>query len=516
MIAVVGTPPERKFGKIARPDDESARLVGGVHQDHGAVARLRVLIGGVQNGGIMSDVLEMPQHRVRNAHRARRHAHRLHEGEGVPLCPARGAEPGHGIGADVRAVLFQQIERARRDKECERGIQPARNADDRRTGVRMREALCKRMRLHIENELGTFVPRPLFCGDKGHGRNVRRRQFLCPEIDLCPEITPLRPAFITGFEGIQPPALGKQEVHVQLRLADLAGEGRALGEQRAVFIDHAVAREYHVRSALVHARVGIHIGAYVSARLGRKQRLAVFPLPDRLIAGGKVDDDRRPPLRMARGGRIGDPDVLTDLAGDRQFLEALRREQKIDGHGRKTAVGEADVCLPPESAGKVPFLVKFIVVGKIRLGNDALHFPVCNTRGAVVQLPLAHDGQPHKDEHLLAGGRLCDLQQRFQAAVRERFLQKEIAAGVPAQGKFGKDQELRSPLRLRADDLADARGVISGIGDFQRGARRRRAQISVFHAFSSAPATSSTGAPFAAARIFSSISLASSGLSFRN
>ena len=62
MVTVVGGPAERQLGQVARADDKTTGLVGEVHENLRALARLAVLIGHVLDRRVVLDVLKMLLH----------------------------------------------------------------------------------------------------------------------------------------------------------------------------------------------------------------------------------------------------------------------------------------------------------------------------------------------------------------------------------------------------------------------------------------------------------------------
>ena len=59
VVAVVGGPSECQLGKVARADDKPVHLIGHVHQNLGAFARLAVFIRHIVFVRIHADILKM-------------------------------------------------------------------------------------------------------------------------------------------------------------------------------------------------------------------------------------------------------------------------------------------------------------------------------------------------------------------------------------------------------------------------------------------------------------------------
>ena len=62
MVTVVGGPAERQLAEVARADDKAAGLVGQIHENLRALARLAVLVGHVLDRRVVLDVLEVLLH----------------------------------------------------------------------------------------------------------------------------------------------------------------------------------------------------------------------------------------------------------------------------------------------------------------------------------------------------------------------------------------------------------------------------------------------------------------------
>ena len=124
VIAVVGRPAERQLGEVPGPDDQAAVLIGQVHQDLGALARLGVFIRHVVYHGIVADVLEMAAHRVADRHGAKIDPQKLGQLFRVALGAAGGAESGHGHSQNALAGQGKRVECAHGHQQRQGGIQP--------------------------------------------------------------------------------------------------------------------------------------------------------------------------------------------------------------------------------------------------------------------------------------------------------------------------------------------------------------------------------------------------------
>ncbi len=90
---------------------------------------------------------------------------------------------------------------------------------------------------------------------------------------------------------IQTLPLVQKETDVDFRNRRFARKGRGFREQFAVFINEMAARIYGVGSTFSRARFGAEIGADISDRLRRQNRLSDFASICRFALRGQVDDN---------------------------------------------------------------------------------------------------------------------------------------------------------------------------------------------------------------------------------
>ena len=129
----VGTPAQRKLGKVARADHDAAVVVGQPEQVVGAQARLHVLERDVVLVGTIGigvpDVAQHLDRRRFDVEFGRGDAQRLHQRPGVALGVFRGCEARHGERHDIGARQFQLVEGLGADDQRLGGVQPAGDAD---------------------------------------------------------------------------------------------------------------------------------------------------------------------------------------------------------------------------------------------------------------------------------------------------------------------------------------------------------------------------------------------------
>ena len=188
VVAVVGAPAQRQLREVARADDEPADLVGDVHQDLRALARLGVFVGHVVLALVVADVPEVLPHGVADGDHPQRRAQDLGQPLGVAARARRGAEAGHGDGDDPRARQPRQVERLRRHQQRQRRVQPARDADGDTAG----SPVC-RSRFASPTDWMLKISRQWMRAALGSAGHKRRARELRPDQRLVG-----RPAFLAG------------------------------------------------------------------------------------------------------------------------------------------------------------------------------------------------------------------------------------------------------------------------------------------------------------------------------
>ena len=170
MVTVIGGPAERQLGQVARADDKTAGLVGQVHEDLRALARLAVLVGHVLDCWVVLDVLKVLLHSRVNRDLAEAHAQIAGERLGIRLGTVRRTKARHGDGRDTGTRQAQGIERTNSHEQRQRGIEAARKTDDGRFGTRMGQACLKAGGLQVEDSLAALGQVAVVCRDKGRAR----------------------------------------------------------------------------------------------------------------------------------------------------------------------------------------------------------------------------------------------------------------------------------------------------------------------------------------------------------
>src|SRR5574344_2317790 len=131
MVAIVRGPSERKFRQIASADHDAPVLVCHIHKDLRALSRLRVLVSGICQCRIMSDVFEVLGNSLsdRNFHRC--YTESVHQILSIRTSPGRSTETWHGDTYDTLPVPAEFIESKNCDDERQRAVQTTGNTYNR-------------------------------------------------------------------------------------------------------------------------------------------------------------------------------------------------------------------------------------------------------------------------------------------------------------------------------------------------------------------------------------------------
>ena len=156
MVAVIGSPAERQLRQVARADDKAASLVGQIHQNLRTLAGLAVLVGHVLHGLIVLNVLKVLFHGRVDRNLAEAHTQVAGKRLGIGLGAMRRAKARHGHGCDTGARQPQRIEGTHGHKQCQRGVQAARKADDRSLGTCVGKAGLEARSLQIEDRFAAL------------------------------------------------------------------------------------------------------------------------------------------------------------------------------------------------------------------------------------------------------------------------------------------------------------------------------------------------------------------------
>ena len=126
MIAIVSSPAKRQLGQIAGADDQTACLVGDVHQDLGSFSGLGIFIRNILDGRIVADIGEVTENSLTDRNLAQGGVLAFRQTARVLVGPVGRAETGHGDRLDTGTVQTQCVKCPYRHQKRQRGIEAAR------------------------------------------------------------------------------------------------------------------------------------------------------------------------------------------------------------------------------------------------------------------------------------------------------------------------------------------------------------------------------------------------------
>ena len=233
-------------------------------------------------------------------------------------------------------------------------------------------------------------------------------------------------------------------------------------------------REHKILRGFTEAGIRIQVRTQQSAGLLTNKVAAVACLADDLIRSRQVDDNVRAHLRQRGGRRIRHPQVLADLHAKREqwLLIALEDRVRHQRHTDGFAVRILDVHAL-HSAGqcirryKMALLVELRVVRKMGFRHERQHVTGIDDSSHIIQLAAHAQRQTDYDDSRKLCGLAADRAQRVQCALEQRFLQKQIAAGVAGQAQLGERDEPRALRGGLLRQLYDLRGIICTVRSVQ-------------------------------------------------
>ena len=450
VVAVVGGPAQRQLAEVAGADDQTAGLVGQIHQHLGALPGLSVLKGDGVVVHALTDVPEVDLHRLADVHALQPGAQLVGQNAGVVPGAVGGAEAGHGDGQNVLVIPAQQVEGDGGDENGQCGVQSAAQPHHGGLGVGVFQALGQPLGGEPQDLGAPRLPVAPVGGDEGVGVDIageRRLPFLQLKID--------RIDLGGGGERVHALALVLQLFQVDLADGQ-AGAEPALGQKGAVLQNEVVPGVDEVGGALPPARVGVDIAAGQPSGGGAQQRAPPRRLADDLVAGGGIQDQRRAPGAQPGGGGVRHPHILADLHAHGQGGEGGAAEHQSGGklHALLSGVGDAEVgASKRRAAGEPAPLIEFRIVRNVRLGHQTQQLAPAEHRRAVVELA------PHPHRHADAGQQieiLClghQLLQRALRAPQQCGLQEQIRAGVAREPQLREADHLDALLRRLTHQL---------------------------------------------------------------
>ena len=130
---------------------------------------------------------------------------------------------------------------------------------------------------------------------------------------------------VTGDFG----TLVAEEFHVDFGDRLFCGKKFRFGEHFTVFGYQVMPRKNEIRGGFPPAGVGVNVAADGFCRLHGDEFPAILRLADDLVAGGKIEYDRRPRRGERRRGAVRHPEIFADLHPDDEFFQIGVAEEKI-------------------------------------------------------------------------------------------------------------------------------------------------------------------------------------------
>ena len=470
MVAVVGAPAVGELGHVLGADVDAAvgKAVGDVHEDLGALARLRVFVNHVAVLGVVVNVLEVLHDALADVDDAHRRAELLGDDDRVRLRAVGRAEAGHGHGGDGVLRQTHHLRGLGADDDGERGVHAAGDADDgvlqtgvlhaahEGAGLHVQQALCRRVIvLLVRGTVGILAER---AGERRVGEL-------------------LAPAELGVFAGaalevLRLAAGGDHQLDVKLG-GDVGAALFLAGEDAAELRHGAEAGVGGVGAALAEAGGGHHVARHQAAALlldggghhagGVHAHLETAQLRDHARAGEGV----------LCGGSHGGVRVRADLRRDLQVGHHVGVKQQLRAEEHRL-VEEVQLRHAVAAGGEV-------LVAHVLGGDEAEHAAVGDRGGAVIDLRALLDGQADEDQHIHAGGGVRHLLERGERAAQQRVLVEQIAAGRARETQLREHEDLHALLVGLFHDLDDLLCVVHGVGGTQHRRCSRDFQESVFH-----------------------------------
>ena len=484
MVRIIGAPAKRQLAQISRADDKAADPSRIIHQDLRSLPRLRVFKGQIKAVARLTDIGKMLLHGSRDRNFNAGDAERFHQGQGVLIGAVSRAEAGHCDADDILHCPPCAPRRLCADKQRQGGIKPAGNADHG-AAAGMLHALFQRHDLHLENIGAALLPIRLAVRHERHffqriiGKIIGGRQCLGAHGAHVPAAKrrTLGKGFVFQAVGAQPAEINIGAEHI-VRIDRFC----VLTQKFPALANNTVPGKNQICGGFRAARGNIHIRAELRGGLHADKAAAIGALCNGFIACGKIENHLCAAQRKRAARGDGCPKILAQLNSEGYIAKA---EQKIRAKGHRARL----VCLDPElpraqsirlqpgGRREPAMLIKFRISRQKGLRHNAKHLTAAKHRRAAVKRAAHRKGQPDQNRR----GKLRRLRKQKREpllhALQQRLLKKQIAAGISAQGKLRKNDDLRAlfvrffchiqNLRRICFHISDRKGR-NGSGDSQK------------------------------------------------
>ena len=112
-------------------------------------------------------------------------------------------------------------------------------------------------------------------------------------------------------------------------------------------------------------------------------------------------------------------------------------------------------------------LVKLGIVWNMGLGHECQYSTMHNRYCNIIQLAIITHWQANHNNSLQFRRFAADSTERLQRALKQRFLQEQVAAGIAGQAQLGECDELRAFGSGLLGQLYDLRGIICAVRSVQ-------------------------------------------------
>ena len=436
----------------------------------------------------MLDILKVLFHGRVNRNLTEAHTQVAGKRLGIRLGAMRRAKTWHGDRRDTRARQPQRIEGTHGHKQCQRGVQATRKADDRSLGTCVGEAGLEASSLQIEDRLAalsqvTMVGRhegragedtvdvERIAQDRIFGQHALKRKLNGHGLRRIVRARPCRRAT----------ALGNQPVKIDVGDGHIASEELRRGKLRAVFVDEVLARKDHVGRGLALTRVRVGIGAVQARALVGDKAAAVICLTDNLVRGRRVENHRRTGKRHLGRRRRRHPQVLTDLNAQHHILGTLitATVDKPRAQRNRTLTGKFNPHGIRRRRSKPATLIELAIVGQILLGREAQKLARAAHGGAVVDILGNCNGKTNGKDNRQLTSLIEDMHQSSLAGMQQCAIMEQIGRGIASQIKLGQHQRANATPGSIANSRQRNLGIALDIGHANLRRRRRHTQKAI-------------------------------------
>ena len=262
---------------------------------------------------ILTDILEVLRHCLRNTDLTDSDTQSLHQFHGIVISTVCCSETRHRDADDTLAVESEFVESLHGDKQGQRRIEATADADHDLLGIDMIETFAETCYLDAEYLL-TGILHILGLRDKRMGIDGTLQLEVALGSSLAGNLLGMGVAL--GIDECRIlTTLRAQTLHIHLTHLDLRLEAEtlALCQQMSILEDHRVAAIDHILCRFAETAAGIDVGTDGACTLLREQPFQIGMLADELVAGREVEDDVGTRQSEVVAGRYRSPDVFAYL-----------------------------------------------------------------------------------------------------------------------------------------------------------------------------------------------------------